>query len=166
MSNIIKMEGGEKSWRPSRRMILIGLIVVSLLVLGLYVAFSDATRNKLTDRYQTLTDPAKGVCSDDATLIDEYNAAARGLDPKPFASLSGKIATLPAAKEDASCTYMHIVYETRYGDIYAAKKLLGELRELEKSRKKISRSIDDGIDRQKMYKDIDAVDEKSTEVDG
>ena len=146
-------EGTNAKVRRRRKALIVrsGIAIVVIAALaGLYFLL----------RNTTLPVIGKHPC-ETKQLIAEYNTAFSDKGGKEKAdAVIKKVKQSSKPEENATCTYMMLRYEATYGLLTEAKKQLTTLKSLEESKKSISKDINDGANKEELYKSIDLVNEK------
>ena len=150
------MSEGTNAKARRRRNALIVRGGIAIVVIAALVCLYFLLRNT------TLPIIGKHTC-ETKQLIAEYNTAFSDKGSKEKAdSVIKKVKQSSKPEENATCTYMLLRYEATYGLLTEAKKQLTTLRNLEGTNKSVNEEINDGVNKEELYKSIDLVNDKAT----
>ena len=141
-------------------------IKIALIVLTVVLAIAGLVYGYLLLRETTFPLIGRHAC-ETKTFVAEYNRAYSAIGNKDDAS---KIAKRAAEQKDSSqnvtCVYMQFRYDATYGTLADAQKQLAAIRGLEEQGQSLSNYVNDGIDREILYKQIESLKDTQTPVEG
>ena len=145
--------------RQRRIKLFLIILAVVLTVVGLVFGY-------LYLRETTLPLIGRHPC-ETKDFVAEYQKAFSVTGSQDAAS---KIAKRAAEQKDSSqnltCMYIQFRYEATYGTLAAAQKQLVVIRSLEQQGKSLSNNVNDGVDRNTLFKQIEALKDTMTPVEG
>lgn len=137
----------------------VGLIILLALLYFLSPAFNRVVKNGLNNASIAIN----GSCDGDKLLILDYNEAVQKDGLSKLLPIADRIKAKKGYLDDPTC--MYILTSATYGSgfLSEAPKIYERLTQLEQSGKSPSKDINDGVNRESMYKLIKIIGEEQKE---